>query len=119
MATSEKSISQALSKGDSAMKELLKEQSAKAALILHPTDNVAVVVADIDKGDECIIRRVDGSEYAVQAQNDVKFGHKIALADIAKDAPVIKYGEEIGRMEVAIKKGDWIHNHNMCCSRGM
>ena len=42
-----------------------------------------------------------------------------ALADLAPNAPVYKYGEEIGKMKVAIKKGAWIHIHNMYCERGM
>ena len=39
-------------------------------------------------------------------------------ADLKKGDPVIKYGEEIGRMLIDAPKGTWIHNHNMGCERG-
>lgn len=102
-----------------ASNDFLNAGGVKAALVLHPRDNVAVVLADIGKGEECLIRKGDGSQYTLRATEDIEFGHKIVLADIAKDAPVLKYGEEIGRMKEPIAPGGWVHNHNMYCSRGM
>ena len=46
-------------------------------------------------------------------QGDVPAGHKIALADIKKGEAVIKYGYPIGVATQDIKKGDFVHTHNL------
>ena len=61
-------------------------------LTISPADNVGVLLEDIDTA---------------------KFGHKIALRDIAKGEPIIKYGFPIGRAVTDIKKDDWVHTHNV------
>lgn len=40
-------------------------------------------------------------------------GHKYALADIAKDDQIIKYGFPIGIASEDIRKGEHIHSHNL------
>ncbi|MGI6568808.1 MAG: UxaA family hydrolase [Erysipelotrichaceae bacterium] len=45
--------------------------------------------------------------------NDVEAGHKIALCNIKKNQPIIKYGESIGHATCLIKKGEHVHSHNM------
>ena len=90
----------------------------KAALVIDSSDNVAVALTDLKKGDNCLVRYNDREEY-VNVLEDITFGHKFALVDIGKDETVYKYGEEIGKMSVPIKKGGYIHNHNMYCERGM
>lgn len=44
---------------------------------------------------------------------DIKAGHKYALCDIKCGDFVIKYGEVIGRATADIKKGEWVHTHNV------
>jgi altronate dehydratase len=90
----------------------------KTALVIDESDNVAVALTDLKEGDECLVRFSDREE-VVKVMEDITFGHKFALVDIEKDESVIKYGEEIGRMMVFVKKGGYIHNHNMYCDRGM
>ena len=91
----------------------------KTALVIHRDDNVAVTLADVRSGDECVIREENGREYTLKAVDAVAFGHKIALADIGRDKPVFKYGEEIGKMKEPVARGGWIHSHNLSCERGM
>ncbi|MDR2056295.1 MAG: UxaA family hydrolase [Desulfovibrio sp.] len=91
---------------------------AKSALAIHPDDNVAVVLADLAAGESCLVRNSNGAEYSVTALEDIGFGHKIVLSDIAGEGKVIKYGEEIGRVNKPVAKGAWVHNHNMVCLRG-
>ena len=74
---------------------------------IHPADNVAVALADIAKGESITI---DG--ISVTAAEDVARGHKIALADIAEGAAVVKYGNPIGNAKTDIKAGEWVHVHN-------
>ncbi len=40
-------------------------------------------------------------------------GHKYARTDIEKGALVYKYGHPIGRATQSIKKGEWVHTHNL------
>jgi len=99
--------------------ELSNLVAGKTALVLDQKDNVAVALVDLVAGDCCVVTDDAGKKSELSITEDVAFGHKIALTDLGKDSAVYKYGEEIGRMKVAIRKGGWIHNHNMYCQRGM
>ena len=90
----------------------------KAALVIDNSDNVAVALTDLRKGEECILRFHDREE-KVLLLDDIAFGHKVALFNIGKDESVLKYGEEIGKMMVPVERGAYIHNHNMYCERGL
>jgi hypothetical protein len=85
----------------------------KKSLVINKNDNVAVLLEDARKGDAIC---VGGRE--IPLRENIEFGHKAALTDLAAEASVIKYGEEIGYMLSSITAGEWIHNHNMGCRRG-
>jgi len=78
-------------------------------VIIHPEDNVAIALEDIAEG-SAIQLPADGK---IIAQSDIPYSHKVALLDIASDANIIKYGEIIGQAKDPIKKGEWIHTHNL------
>jgi altronate dehydratase small subunit len=99
--------------------ELGKPAGSKTALVIDQKDNVGVALADLAAGDVCQVTDDAGRQYQVTVLEPIPFGHKFSLADLAKDAAVYKYGEEIGKMKEEIKKGGWIHSHNMYCDRGM
>jgi len=40
------------------------------------------------------------------------------VVDIPKGAHIMKYGESIGEADVDIKRGDYVHVHNMKALRG-
>ena len=44
---------------------------------------------------------------------NVENGHKYALTDIPKGAPVIKYGNPIGYATCDIRAGEHVHSHNL------
>jgi altronate hydrolase len=44
---------------------------------------------------------------------DIPMGHKVALRDIKKGEPVIKYGFPIGEATEDIPKGGHVHSHNL------
>lgn len=70
----------------------------KQTLKIHPVDNVAVILTD---------------------NNPVApRGHKIALRNIAKGDPVVKYGFPIGRATQDIAEGEWVHSHNLATALG-
>lgn len=74
---------------------------------IHPHDNVAVALEDIKEGEELSI---DG--FSVKALEPIPRGHKIALTEIKKDSPVIKYGNPIALASCDILKGSWVHTRN-------
>lgn len=77
---------------------------------IHPKDNVAVALEDVKKGCDVII---NGFSQRIEVLEDISFGHKIALDDIKKGDMVIKYGAPIGHAVTSIKKGMWVHTHNV------
>ena len=60
-----------------------------------------------------IINEKDNIAVELAGNDNIPAGHKFALKDIAKGEFVIKYGEIIGRASCDIKKGDWVHTHNV------
>lgn len=89
----------------------------KSALVIHEEDNVAVALADLKTGEKCIARLGEKISL-ILVREDISFGHKIALKPIGVNESVLKYGEEIGKMNRPADSGSWIHNHNMFCERG-
>ncbi len=71
---------------------------------IHPTDNVAVALHAIPAGTVF---------QGVTATMDIPQGHKMALASLAENDQVIKYGFSIGHATAPIQPGDWVHTHNM------
>jgi hypothetical protein len=43
----------------------------------------------------------------------VALGHKVALRDLNAGDPVIKYGVAIGHATKTIRRGSWVHLHNL------
>ena len=84
------------------------------ALVLTPEDNVATAVCSLGNSDKISIGDVD----VVTLLQDIPFGHKIALLDIAPGDKIIKYGEVMGQATVSIKRGEHVHIHNVEGLRG-
>lgn len=78
-------------------------------IIINPDDNVAVALEEIRR-DETIVLP-DGT--TISALSDIPYSHKAALTDIAPGESIVKYGEVIGMAKTAIRKGEWIHTHNL------
>ena len=60
-----------------------------------------------------IINEKDSVGVCLDGTNEIPAGHKYALRDIKQGDYVIKYGEIIGRATADIKKGEWVHTHNV------
>jgi len=69
---------------------------------MHDNDNVAIVVND--GGLPAGSRFADG----LTLLEPVPQGHKVALADIAEGAPVLRYNVAIGFADRAIPRGAWV-----------
>ena len=86
--------------------------TAKRAILMHPKDNVATIVEEVQAGDAV---QVSGGEEnrSVKAVEAVPFGFKIALEEIPQGALIVKYGETIGKAGRLILRGALVHIHNL------
>ena len=78
--------------------------------IIDAKDNVAVAIEPIAKGDRLEAR---GADLGVTAKSDVTIYHKVAIRDIPKGEPVVKYGEHIGLAAEDIPAGTPVHTHHV------
>jgi hypothetical protein len=86
------------------------KQMQKRGMLLHPEDNVVVVLEATKAGDPVEIN--PGGEILV-SHDDVNFGHKLARFDLEADQAVVKYGNPIGKTLQAISGGCHVHVHNI------
>jgi altronate hydrolase len=82
--------------------------AAPAALLLHPSDDVAVALAPLEAGQAV---EVGGDQITVA--EPIPSGHKFALRALAAGETVRKFGWPIGRMSEAAEAGDHVHVHNL------
>jgi galactarate dehydratase len=75
---------------------------------MHPHDNVAIVANDggLPAG-TLLPEGIPGA--GVTLRDKVPQGHKVALMDIAQDAPVLRYDVPIGHALADIPAGAWVH----------
>jgi len=84
----------------------------KYAKLINEKDNVVTAVTDFRAGEEVTIRFGD-RETQYPCNQDLPFGHKMAVNDIREGEKVIKYGQAIGSASRDIRQGDWVHTHNV------
>lgn len=91
----------------------------KAKFLIHEDgDSVGVAVDVIEPGSEIDGHvQASGATVTVTPASSVPYGHKIAVTDIAKGSPVIKYGHRIGTATADIFAGDHVHTHNLTGER--
>jgi len=87
------------------------------AVLMNEKDNVAVALTDLAAGEVVIVKAGEGFK-EVRAGENIPRGHKIALTNIEKGEPVIKYGEVIGLASRSITEGSHVHIHNVVGQRG-
>lgn len=79
------------------------------AVKIHPSDVVAVALADLKKGE---VVTLDNGQ-SVTLLDDITRGHKFAIAELKEGDPVIKYGFPIGRARCGIQVGQHVHTQNV------
>lgn len=87
------------------------------ALSVRTTDNVATALRDLRAGEEISVG-AEEQVLRVHVQEPIAFGHKLAIREIAQGAPILKYGEVIGRATRNIPVGCHAHVHNIESLRG-
>ncbi|MGL4253000.1 MAG: UxaA family hydrolase [Fusobacteriaceae bacterium] len=76
----------------------------KKYIKIHKKDNVFIAIEKIEAG--AVIENI-------QVLEEIPIGHKVATEDILKGKHVVKYGQSIGCATQDIKRGSWIHTHNL------
>jgi altronate dehydratase small subunit len=84
---------------------------SQRAILLNTKDDVATALVDL-RAQESLTVTLEGRSVEVVLQQDIAFGHKYALRDIAKGEPILKYGLPIGSALQDIRAGEWVHVHN-------
>ena len=90
----------------------MKKGERAAALIIHPRDNVAVALRDLDPGSQVDVR-FRGRMRRILILDTIPANHKLALTRIRRGALVVKYGEPIGEAIAPIRPGAHVHIHNV------
>ena len=85
----------------------LKSKTVNGPVIrLNGSDNVVVARLPIEEG-----TALEG--YNIVTRDKIAAGYKIAIRDIAKGEPVLKYNTTIGFASEDIIAGTMVHNHNI------
>lgn len=90
---------------------------SKRALIMHPSDNVATAVEEIQAREEVVVP-MGKKTLTLRAAETIPFGFKIALQAIPRGEIIRKYGEAIGKASAPIAVGAMVHVHNLEGTRG-
>jgi (2R)-sulfolactate sulfo-lyase subunit alpha len=87
----------------------------KHSILLHePADDVGVAVADLKKGSTASAVTLEGKRVGtVKLISNVPLGHKVAMRQLPKDKPVLKYGRPVGKAVQDIARGAHVHTHNL------
>jgi altronate dehydratase small subunit len=80
--------------------------------VVESADNVATVLREVEAG-ETVTIDVGDEEVTVEVSEDIAFGHKLALRDVAAGETITKYGASIGNATEDIPAGAWVHVHNV------
>ncbi|KGK82252.1 hypothetical protein DP73_20815 [Desulfosporosinus sp. HMP52] len=84
-------------------------------LLIDQNDTVILALEPVKKGE-----RITNGDVTITVNEDIPQAHKVAINDIAVGSQIIKYGCNIGITTALIRKGDWVHSHNLkTCSEDM
>src|SRR5918992_3088463 len=81
-------------------------QAVELTIRLHPDDDVVIGRLELATG--TLVSREN-----VRTAVTIPAGHKLAVRDIAKGAPVRRYNQIIGFAPRDIKAGEHVHVHNL------
>ncbi|MBQ9328095.1 MAG: altronate dehydratase [Solobacterium sp.] len=85
----------------------------QSAVRIHQSDNVAVALKPLSKGEVITL-----GEDSFTLKEDIEQGHKFALVDIKENENIIKYGTVIGHAITPIPAGTHVHVENIKTNLG-
>jgi altronate dehydratase small subunit len=80
------------------------------AFQIQVNDNIATLIDDAPAGP---VEIIGTTRREIVAAEKISSGHKIALTDVAAGEAVVKFGVRIGHASQPIKRGAWVHLHNL------
>jgi altronate hydrolase len=83
-------------------------QNSPTAILLHPSDHVAIAMRAIAAG-----QVLDIGGMTVTTSEAIPPGHKLAVRGVASGQSVLKYGQRIGKAICEIAIGQHVHSHNL------
>ncbi len=89
---------------------------AKRAVLVHPRDNVATALDQLEPGDTVTIAAGE-TQLTVKLAVSIPSGHKFSLYVVKTGSPILKYGETIGTATKDIGPGEHVHVHNVASNR--
>ncbi len=88
------------------------------AILLSPADNVATLLADVEKGQQIeIIDDANRAQGTVICKQAITFGNKVAIDVISAQEAIHKAGYAIGVAIKAIPVGELVHVQNVRSTR--
>jgi hypothetical protein len=87
----------------------LSERMKPKCFHINAADNVATLLEDA-KG---VVQVFGAAPQEILLVEPIACGHKVALWDVAIGEPVVKFGVRIGHATKPIKRGTWVHLHNL------
>jgi altronate dehydratase small subunit len=88
----------------------LRQVHMPCAFQIQLQDNVATMIEDASAGPVKIIGAVMSEVVLLEP---IQHGHKVALTEIVVGEAVVKYGVRMGRATQLIRRGAWVHLHNV------
>lgn len=85
----------------------------KSAVMIDGKDSVVISIEEIQKGGIVSFSTPSGENVEFEALSFIPVYHKVAISDIKKDQPILKYGEHIGIASKDIRKGEHVHEQNV------
>ena len=83
------------------------------SVVINEKDNVAITIESVEKGTAIQYASKTSGTVSVTALDDFVIYHKVAITEIEKGRPVVKYGENIGLASRDIHVGEHVHVHNV------
>jgi (2R)-sulfolactate sulfo-lyase subunit alpha len=96
-----------------AQADVVPRPGAPHFLVHNEGDDVAVAVQDVEPGQALIVFMDSERAAELEVVERVPLGHKVALSDLEEGADLIEYGVPVGRTRQPVRKGQWVHVHNL------
>jgi altronate dehydratase small subunit len=80
------------------------------AFQIQSLDNVATLMDDAVSG---VVSILGAQPQQIPLLEKIDRGHKVALCDIGSGEAIVKFGVRIGHAKQLIKRGAWVHLHNL------
>jgi len=96
-----------------------KEKSVINFVVHEAGDSVGTIVVEGVKAGDSLTGWVmeEDETLTLKTLEDIPIGHKIAIKELPAGATVIKYGVDIGKAIAPIKRGGYLHVHNVKTKR--